>query len=143
MCSVPGVAIRAWLQRIPLRASLPAPLPQVSSGSAKLANLQLAIQSHTDRMPALATLLPGAASEESTSLAQRLALRTHRPVLCSVNLPKGSPMLQAIAEKRLFQEIKDMGLCAPAASSSSDGIAPVAASTHTATATDGAPPAQS
>lgn len=55
--------------------------------------------------PSVATLLPGGAENVAPSMAQRLSQRTGRPVLCSCTLPTNNPMLQAVAERRLIQEL--------------------------------------
>ncbi|KAF5835809.1 hypothetical protein DUNSADRAFT_6843 [Dunaliella salina] len=75
----------------------------------KLNNLYMAIQTPAASTPSVATLLPAsAASNEANAFAQRLAMRLKRPVLCSWNIPASEPLLQAIAEKRLLKELKEM-----------------------------------
>jgi len=77
--------------------------------STKLNNMHMAIQTPAASTPSVATLLPAsAASNEANAFAQRLAMRLKRPVLCSWNIPASEPLLQAIAEKRLLRELKDM-----------------------------------
>eukprot|EP00197_Chlamydomonas_leiostraca_P011216 CAMPEP_0202862280 /NCGR_PEP_ID=MMETSP1391-20130828/3379_1 /ASSEMBLY_ACC=CAM_ASM_000867 /TAXON_ID=1034604 /ORGANISM="Chlamydomonas leiostraca, Strain SAG 11-49" /LENGTH=101 /DNA_ID=CAMNT_0049541795 /DNA_START=185 /DNA_END=490 /DNA_ORIENTATION=+ len=68
----------------------------------------MSIPTQMDPIPAVATLLPSSANSESSSVAQRIALKMQRPVLCSWNIPGTSPMLEAIAERRLLQELRDM-----------------------------------
>eukprot|EP00878_Enallax_costatus_P007930 GHUV01008295.1.p1 GENE.GHUV01008295.1~~GHUV01008295.1.p1 ORF type:complete len:162 (+),score=52.51 GHUV01008295.1:149-634(+) len=89
----------------------------VAVGGAKFQNLYLAIQNRLDPNPSIATLLPDGASSGAASMAQRLALRTGRPVICSCNLPPNADMLQVVAERRLCQELDSMGLTSSSSSS--------------------------
>lgn len=85
----------------------------VSAGGAKMEGLSFAIKSPSSAMPAVTSLLPGPGSSnspEAEGLAQRLAQRLGRPVLASINLPPNAPMLQAMVERRLIQELAGMGL---------------------------------
>lgn len=82
----------------------------VAVGGAKLQNMYLAIQSKQNPVPSVATLLPDATSSAASSMAQRLAKRVGRPVICSCNLPQNSDTLQVLAERRLIQELKTLGL---------------------------------
>eukprot|EP00195_Chlamydomonas_chlamydogama_P006140 CAMPEP_0202890320 /NCGR_PEP_ID=MMETSP1392-20130828/772_1 /ASSEMBLY_ACC=CAM_ASM_000868 /TAXON_ID=225041 /ORGANISM="Chlamydomonas chlamydogama, Strain SAG 11-48b" /LENGTH=158 /DNA_ID=CAMNT_0049573869 /DNA_START=48 /DNA_END=523 /DNA_ORIENTATION=+ len=87
----------------------------VATGGAKWNNLHLAFPSKTDPVPPVATLVPSAAAADGQSLARRLAIKLKRPVLCSCNLPTGVPLLQAIAERRLVQELTAMASAGPQA----------------------------
>lgn len=49
------------------------------------------------------------------------ALKAGKPVLCSCNLPGGTPLLQAVAERRLIRELADMGLPAGGAAAAGGG----------------------
>ncbi|KAG1671134.1 hypothetical protein FOA52_005386 [Chlamydomonas sp. UWO 241] len=80
----------------------------ISASGPKMANLYLAIQTPADPKPSVASLIPGPAGGAGESLAQRLALKAKKPVLVSCNLPSNTPMLQAIAERRLLQELAEM-----------------------------------
>lgn len=80
----------------------------IATGGARFQELHLAIQTSLDKRPSLANLINGGGSEDGHALAQRLALRLKKPVLCSCNLPANSPILQAIAERRLLQELLSM-----------------------------------
>lgn len=82
----------------------------MSSAGLALDNLYLAIQTPFDPLPSVATLVPGGADDSSRGLCQRFALKLQRPVLCSSTIPSSSPMLQVIAEKRLLQELQQLGL---------------------------------
>jgi hypothetical protein len=90
------------------------------AGLPTVPNLHFAIQSgssslsSSDPTPAVAALLPERdAAGRAEALSRRLARRLGRPVLLSCALPVGcDPLLHALAEKRLLQELKDMGLLA-------------------------------
>ena len=55
---------------------------------------------------AAAALLPGMPGADGLALARRLATKTSKHVVLSCNLPPGEPLLQAIAERRLLQELQ-------------------------------------
>ncbi|GLC42174.1 hypothetical protein PLESTB_000638600 [Pleodorina starrii] len=81
----------------------------VSAVGPKLGNLYLAIKTPADTSPAVASLLPASgAGGEGPAMAQRLALKLGRPVVCSCNMPQNAPLLQAVAERRLLQELQAM-----------------------------------
>ncbi|KAG2426573.1 hypothetical protein HXX76_012891 [Chlamydomonas incerta] len=81
----------------------------VSAVGPKLGNLTLAIKSPADAAPSVASLLPGApAVGEGPAMAQRLAMKLGKPVICSCNMPPNAPLLQAVAERRLIQELQLM-----------------------------------
>lgn len=87
------------------------------AGLPTVPNLHFAIQmaassSSTQKEPAVAALLPERdAAGRAEALSRRLARRLGRPVLLSCALPAGcDPLLHALAERRLLQELKDMGL---------------------------------
>ncbi|PNW83898.1 hypothetical protein CHLRE_04g216300v5 [Chlamydomonas reinhardtii] len=81
----------------------------VSAVGPKLGSLTLAIKSPADAAPSVASLLPGApAVGEGPAMAQRLAIKLGKPVVCSCNMPPNSPLLQAVAERRLLQELQLM-----------------------------------
>ncbi|WIA36886.1 hypothetical protein OEZ86_008134 [Tetradesmus obliquus] len=95
----------------------------VSVGGAKFSNLYLAIQSRMDPVPSVATLLPDAASGGAAGMAQRLARRVGRPVVCSCNMPANAEVLQVFAERRLCQELESMGLTAGSSSKAAGAAA--------------------
>jgi hypothetical protein len=85
------------------------------AGLPTVPNLHFAIQSSlssSSDATAVAALLPERdAAGRAEALSRRLARRLGRPVLLSCALPAGcDPLLHALAEKRLLQELKDMGL---------------------------------
>lgn len=82
----------------------------VSVGSADLGNLCMATQTRMDNVPAVATLSHSSSNDAGNTLAQKLALRVRKPVLCSCQIPQAAPMLQAFAERRLFQELETMAV---------------------------------
>ena len=81
---------------------------------ARLGGVHAAAKAPQHAVPAVSQLCAaggGAAGEkEAAALAQRLALRTGTHVVLACSLPGDSPLLQAFAEKRLFQELKTLGL---------------------------------
>ncbi|GIL63367.1 hypothetical protein Vafri_17435 [Volvox africanus] len=81
----------------------------VSAVGPKLGSLYLAIKTPADKTPAVASLMTmNAAGDEGPAMAQRLALKLGKPVVCSCNLPQNAPLLQAVAERRLMQELQAM-----------------------------------
>ncbi|PNH05703.1 hypothetical protein TSOC_008005 [Tetrabaena socialis] len=68
----------------------------VSAVGPKLGALHLAIKTPSDAMPAVASLTPygTGAGGEAPAMAQRLALKLGKPVMCACNLPPNSPLLQ-------------------------------------------------
>ncbi|GLI61886.1 hypothetical protein VaNZ11_004398, partial [Volvox africanus] len=81
----------------------------VSAMGPKLGSLYLAIKTPGDKTPAVASLMTtNVAGDESPATAQRLALKLGKPVVCSCNLPQNAPLLQAVAERRLMQELQAM-----------------------------------
>ncbi|GAX76737.1 hypothetical protein CEUSTIGMA_g4184.t1 [Chlamydomonas eustigma] len=81
-----------------------------SSLGSGCSNLHLGVNHPRDpSSSSVASLLPAPASSACESMARRLALRVGKPVLCSIQLPANSPMLQAIAEKHILKELTSMG----------------------------------
>ncbi|GIL75529.1 hypothetical protein Vretifemale_5306, partial [Volvox reticuliferus] len=81
----------------------------VSAMGPKLGSLYLAIKTPADKTPAVASLLTAnIAGDEGPAMAQRLALKLGKSVVCSCNLPQNAPLLQAVAERRLMQELQAM-----------------------------------
>jgi len=78
---------------------------------------------------AVAALIPDdAASGRAEAMARRLAKRVGRPVLLSLAVPGAAdPLLHALAERRLLQELKEMGLFASAAPAAAPAAAAAAA----------------
>lgn len=84
----------------------------VGTAPPRLASLCLATPTRLDPVPAATSLLPGpgAADEDLTSMAQRIAKRVRQSVALSVNLPANQPLMRAFAEKRLLQELQALQL---------------------------------
>lgn len=86
------------------------------AGAPTVPNLHFAIQQQqragsAAAPPAVAALLPDGAAGRGEALSRRLAKRLGRPVLLSSAIPGAAdPLLHALAEQRLLQELKDMGL---------------------------------
>uniref|UniRef100_A0A7S0YDG9 Uncharacterized protein n=1 Tax=Polytomella parva TaxID=51329 RepID=A0A7S0YDG9_9CHLO len=81
---------------------------RISAQTSKLNNLHLSIPTPFDNVPSSICILNGSSSAESKSLSQRLAQKLRCPVLVSVVLPNDQPMLKALCERRLVQELKLM-----------------------------------
>jgi hypothetical protein len=90
-------------------------------GLPSVPNLHFAIQQQQQQQqkrpavaaspPAVAALLPDGAAGRGEAMSRRLAKRLGRPVLLSCAIPDAAdPLLHALAERRLLQELKDMGL---------------------------------
>lgn len=113
-----GVALH--YQLVDLGAQLYVWVGGGGAGLPTVPNLHFAIQSAASSSsssdPAVAALLPERdAAGRAEALSRRLARRLGRPVLLSCALPAGcDPLLHALAERRLLQELKDMGLLLPA-----------------------------
>jgi len=61
-----------------------------------------------DATPSCTALLSGGAKDQSSALAQRLAMFLKTSVICSCNLPDNSPLLQAFAERVLKQRLAEL-----------------------------------
>eukprot|EP00960_Hanusia_phi_P063946 765636-Hanusia_phi.AAC.2 len=80
----------------------------IGSSSPSLKNLEMAMPSPLDPLPLSATLMGDGNESVGSSLARRLSMRLNAQVLVSYNLPGAMPALQSMAEKRLFEEVKQL-----------------------------------
>ncbi|GLJ42315.1 hypothetical protein SUGI_0876090 [Cryptomeria japonica] len=57
----------------------------------------------------ITSLLGGGADSTGAGIAHRLVLRTGLNIILACNIPKGSPMLEAHAERILIQKLNSLG----------------------------------
>jgi len=80
----------------------------VGAGRATVNSLAAATPTPYDSTPSSTSLISSGARDQSTSLAQRLAMFLKTSVVCSCSLPENSPLLQAFAEKVLRQKLQEL-----------------------------------
>ncbi|RWR75924.1 proteasome assembly chaperone 4 isoform X1 [Cinnamomum micranthum f. kanehirae] len=81
----------------------------IGCNSAKFGNLYAASTTRPNNMVSVASVLGGAADNTGSSIAHRLVLKTGLNIVLACNIPKNSPMLEADAEKKLFQKLRALG----------------------------------
>ncbi|XP_020571027.1 uncharacterized protein LOC110018156 isoform X2 [Phalaenopsis equestris] len=57
----------------------------------------------------ITSLLKGNAQNTGSSMAHRLVLKTGLSVVLACNIPKDSPVLEAAAERKLFEKLRNLG----------------------------------
>ncbi|XP_010275584.1 PREDICTED: uncharacterized protein LOC104610569 isoform X2 [Nelumbo nucifera] len=57
----------------------------------------------------VASILGGASDNTGSSIARRIVLKTGLNVILACNIPKNSPMLEADAERKLMEKLKELG----------------------------------
>ncbi|KAM4705481.1 proteasome assembly chaperone 4 [Rhinophrynus dorsalis] len=73
--------------------------------SPSLSNLAVAMCSRFDSVPLSSLVLGDTSDTTSSSLAQRLAMKTKKQVFVSVNVPTNESQLMLLIEKRVKQEM--------------------------------------
>ncbi|XXG52740.1 hypothetical protein AAC387_Pa03g0975 [Persea americana] len=91
----------------------------IGCNSAKFGNLYAASTTRPNNMVSVASILGGAADNTGSSIAHRLVLKTGLNIVLACNIPKNSPMLEADAEKKLFQKLRALGYIKPITEGSS------------------------
>jgi proteasome assembly chaperone 4 len=77
----------------------------IGSGGARMESLHTAMMTKFDNLPVVATHFGEGAVGDGAALAQRLSKKTGKAVSVSCSLPPNTPLLQAVAEKRLIKEL--------------------------------------
>lgn len=94
----------------------------IGCNSARMGNLYAALPTRWDKTASVAALVGGGAESTGASMARRLSMRTGWSIILASNIPSNAPVLEAFAERRLFQELRTLGYVKPA-SKASNGAA--------------------
>lgn len=81
----------------------------IGCNSAKLGHLYAAAITRPNNTASVTSIMGGAADNTGSSIARRLVLKTGLNVILACNIPKNSPMLEADAEKKLIQKLRNLG----------------------------------
>mmetsp|Transcript_2359 Transcript_2359/g.4795 ORF Transcript_2359/g.4795 Transcript_2359/m.4795 type:complete len:138 (-) Transcript_2359:220-633(-) len=84
----------------------------IGAGGARMESLHTAMNTKYDNLPVVATHF-GDNTSDGAALAQRLSMRLGKVVSVSSSLPPGTPLMQAMAEKRLIEELTQASEDAP------------------------------
>ncbi|XP_059065723.1 uncharacterized protein LOC131069300 isoform X4 [Cryptomeria japonica] len=72
-------------------------------------HFQIISLSKQNNTVSITSLLGGGADSTGAGIAHRLVLRTGLNIILACNIPKGSPMLEAHAERILIQKLNSLG----------------------------------
>ncbi|XP_057862790.1 uncharacterized protein LOC131071102 [Cryptomeria japonica] len=81
----------------------------IGCNSAKLGHLYAGAPTRPNNTVSVTSLLGGGADSTGAGIARRLVLRTGLNIILACNIPKGSPMLEAHAERILIQKLNSLG----------------------------------
>ncbi|XP_010275556.1 PREDICTED: proteasome assembly chaperone 4 isoform X1 [Nelumbo nucifera] len=81
----------------------------IGCNSAKLGHLYAAAPTRPNNAVSVASILGGASDNTGSSIARRIVLKTGLNVILACNIPKNSPMLEADAERKLMEKLKELG----------------------------------
>ncbi|XP_020571026.1 proteasome assembly chaperone 4 isoform X1 [Phalaenopsis equestris] len=81
----------------------------IGCNSAKFGHLYAAAPTRSSNSVSITSLLKGNAQNTGSSMAHRLVLKTGLSVVLACNIPKDSPVLEAAAERKLFEKLRNLG----------------------------------
>eukprot|EP00252_Welwitschia_mirabilis_P022122 TRINITY_DN5891_c0_g1_i1.p1 TRINITY_DN5891_c0_g1~~TRINITY_DN5891_c0_g1_i1.p1 ORF type:complete len:165 (+),score=31.86 TRINITY_DN5891_c0_g1_i1:186-680(+) len=81
----------------------------IGCNSAKLGYLHAGAFTRPNMNPTVTTLIGGGADSTGAGIARRLVSRTGLNIIVACNIPKDSPMLEALAERLLIQKLNCLG----------------------------------
>lgn len=81
----------------------------IGCNSAKLGHLYAGAATRPNNTASVTSLLGGGADSTGAGIARRLVLRTGLNIILACNIPKNSPMLEALAERVLIQKLNSLG----------------------------------
>lgn len=81
----------------------------IGCNSAKLGHLYAGAATRPNNTASVTSLLGGGADSTGAGIARRLVLRTGLNIILACNIPKNSPMLEALAERILIQKLNSLG----------------------------------
>lgn len=81
----------------------------IGCNSAKLGHLYAGAATRPDNTASVTSLLGGGADSTGAGIARRLVLRTGLNIILACNIPKNSPLLEALAERILIQKLNSLG----------------------------------
>lgn len=81
----------------------------IGCNSAKLGHLYAGAPTRPNNTVSVISLLGGGADSTGAGIARRLVLRTGLNIILACNIPKGSPMLEAHAERIIVQKLNSLG----------------------------------
>lgn len=81
----------------------------IGCNSAKLGHLYAGAATRPNNTASVTSLLGGGADSTGAGIARRLVLRTGLNIILACNIPKNSPMLEALAERLLIQKLNSLG----------------------------------
>ncbi|GAB4861352.1 hypothetical protein Ancab_036514 [Ancistrocladus abbreviatus] len=83
----------------------------IGCNSAKLGHFYAAVPRRSNAVSI--SPIDGSASDAGSHIAYRLVLRTGLNIVLACNLPKNSPMVEAVAEKKLVEKLISLGYVKP------------------------------
>lgn len=81
----------------------------IGCNSAKLGHLYAGAATRPNNTASVTSLLGGGADSTGAGIARRLVLRTGLNIILACNIPKNSPLLEALAERILIQKLNSLG----------------------------------
>ncbi|XP_021740350.1 proteasome assembly chaperone 4-like [Chenopodium quinoa] len=81
--------------------------------SAKLGHLHAAGPTRPNNTVSVTSILGGTSDNTGVGIARRLVLRTGLNIILACNLPKGNPLLEIGAEKKLLEKLTSLGYTKP------------------------------
>ncbi|XP_078436324.1 proteasome assembly chaperone [Wolffia australiana] len=81
----------------------------IGCNSSKLGHMFAAAPTRLSDSVSVSSVMGGGSDNVGSSIARRLVIRTGLHVILSCNIPKGSPMLEATAERKLVEKLRSLG----------------------------------
>lgn len=91
----------------------------IGCNSARFGRLYAAAPTRPNNTVSVTNILGGSSDNTGSGIARRLVLKTGLNVILACNIPKNSPMLEAVAEKKLVEKLIDLGYTRPKSNGSS------------------------
>ncbi|ONK57632.1 uncharacterized protein A4U43_C09F2490 [Asparagus officinalis] len=85
----------------------------IGCNSAKFGHLYAAAPTRPNNMVGVTSLLGGTADNTGSSIARHIVSKTGLSLVLACNIPKDSPMLEAAAERKLLEKLKNLGYIEP------------------------------
>ncbi|KAM3262693.1 hypothetical protein ACQJBY_053056 [Aegilops geniculata] len=79
------------------------------NNSAKFGHLYAAATTRPGNGVSVASVLGGTSDNTGSGMARRLVLKTGLNIILACNVPKDSPMLEAVAERKLVEKLRSLG----------------------------------
>ncbi|XP_008776705.2 proteasome assembly chaperone 4 [Phoenix dactylifera] len=81
----------------------------IGCNTARFGHLYAAAATRPNNAVSVTSLIGGSSDNAGSSIARRLGLKTGLSIVLACNIPKDSPMVEATAERKLVEKLRNLG----------------------------------